>query len=490
MIVMFVLFPRISGPLWGSPQHETSATTGLSERMTPGAVSQLARSRAVAFRASFPQDPPPKDQRYWRGPVLSFYDGRAWRRVEPLALPDVPRPGSPAAMTYEYEVTLEPHSQRWLLALDIPDSVPPGARLSPEYELIAEARVDRLLQYSLSSLADYRIDVELNEAEHRRYTQLPAAAAPRARSLVAQWQAQSQDPATLIARALTYFRTEPYVYTLEPPLLQGDPVDEFLFDTRRGFCEHYSSSFVVMMRAAGIPARPVTGYLGGEWNPLAGYMLVRQADAHAWAEVWLQGQGWVRIDPTAAVAPERIELGLDAALDELAGERGGGALSFAGHLRLRLSIALDTLDYYWNYWLVSFGPERQKALLERLGLAGLGLGTIAALMVGLVATIATIYALLAARASRTRPRDGAQALYERYCERLRRVGLPRAAWEGPRDYAARVSTQRPELAREAGDITRLYVDLRYGQARGEVLRELAARVRAFRPRKRKPAEAG
>jgi hypothetical protein len=310
---------------------------------------------------------------------------------------------------------------------------------------------------------------------------------------VQDWASADARPRALVDRALAYFRSEPFYYTLRPPLLGGDPVDEFLFSSRRGFCEHYASSFVVMMRAAGVPARVVTGYQGGEWNALAEYLLVRQSEAHAWAEVWLQGRGWVRVDPTAAVAPERIELGLEAALRSETGDgAGAGALaSWTGRFWLRMGIWRDTLDFYWNQWVVSFGPERQRALLERLGLGGLSWTAVALVMIGSVAALGALFAALSLLAGR-RARGGiVERLYARYCERLRQVGLERAPWEGPRAYAARVQQTRPELARVSGEITRLYVNLRYRVgARGE-LDELRRRVRTFRPaRKKKPAAAG
>jgi transglutaminase-like putative cysteine protease len=493
MLVMFVLFPRLAGPIWGTSQPQSSATTGLSDEMSPGAVSDLARSNAVAFRVRFEGEPPPPEQRYWRGPVLSFYGGRTWSYTRNRAAPQPILPAAGAGSTYRYEITLEPHRFRWLMAMDLPTRIPQGAELTDQYTLVADRPIDRLRQYALESVTEYRAGLTLDPAERRRYTQLPPASAPRARALVQDWARADAGPQALVERALAHFRSEPFFYTLRPPLLSGDPVDEFLFSSRRGFCEHYASSFVVMMRAAGVPARVVTGYLGGEWNAIAEYLLVRQAEAHAWAEVWLQGRGWVRVDPTAAVAPERIELGLEAALQSEAGDGAGagGLASWTGRFRLRMGIWRDTLDFYWNQWVVSFGPERQRALLERLGLGGLSWTAVALVMIGSVAALGALFATLSLLAGRRAGGGIVERLYARYCERLRRIGLERAPWEGPRAYAARVRRTRPELARASGEITRLYVDLRYRvDARGE-LDELRRQVHAFRPaRKKKPAEAG
>jgi hypothetical protein len=290
--------------------------------------------------------------------------------------------------------------------------------------------------------------------------------------------------AAIVARALAQFREQPFFYTLNPPLLGAAAVDDFLFRTRRGFCEHYASAFVFLMRAAGVPARVVTGYQGGERNPLGNYLIVRGRDAHAWAEVWLEGRGWVRVDPTAAVAPSRVERGVAAALP--AGERPGGLGAGAWLQPLRLG--WDLVNNQWNQWVLGYNQERQRQFLARLNpFLAEWQGMVWALGGGAVILVLTALALLWPRLARVR-RDPASRAYLRFCGRLARRGIARAAAEAPLDYAGRASRLRPELAEEIQRITRLYLASRYGQAGDVALRELRVAVAAFRPRRRSTAK--
>lgn len=493
MLALFLLFPRLPGPLWGSTAPSEQARTGLSDSISPGDISRLTRSAEVAFRVEFDDAAPAPAERYWRGPVFWLYDGRRWRLPGEAAPQDAPAPAR-LAEAVDYTVILQPHDRRWLFALDLPGNVPPGAYQSADYQLLARRPVHELLEYRVRSYRDYAVDLELPADRRRLGLQLPPQAAPRARALARRWREQSPDESAVVRLALDYFHRQPFVYTLSPPRLTGDPVDQFLFETRRGFCEHYASSFAVLMRAAGIPARVVTGYLGGELNPLGRYMVVRQADAHAWVEIWLAGRGWVRVDPTAAVAPERVEQGIGGALPEAAELPAVARGIAAGLWRLRLSQLWDSANYYWNGWVLAFGPERQRALWRRLGLTGLGWSGPVLALIGAPAAILAVYALLYAR--RARPGgDPAAALYARFCARLARIGLARRPHEGPVDFARRAGSARPDLRARIEDITARYVRLRYARAPASELRALAGRVRRFRPRRRpadkkKPAEAG
>jgi hypothetical protein len=271
---------------------------------------------------------------------------------------------------------------------------------------------------------------------------------------------QAGSDAAFVAAVLNKFRNEEYFYTLQPPQLELNSVDDFLFNTRRGFCEHFASAFTMLARAAGIPARVVTGYQGGELNPISGYLLVRQSEAHAWSEVWLEGRGWVRVDPTAAVAPQRIEGGLEAALSE--GESLPGRFLRQSSLLTQLRLAWDAANTFWNNQVVAFGEAQQHWLLERLNIADadweeLGI----ALVIALVAFFALMSAYLAWR-YRPRAKDPLAQIYEQLCRKLARQGLPRAAHEGPSDYVARVARARPELATQLAEARNLYVALRYG----------------------------
>ncbi|MGH8538961.1 MAG: transglutaminaseTgpA domain-containing protein, partial [Stenotrophobium sp.] len=355
MLMMFILFPRIPGPLWGIPSDTGAGRSGLSDSMMPGDIENLILSDAVAFRVRFVGKAPPPDQRYWRGPVFDFFDGRGWK---PSAASQWMRPDS-ATFSGEatgYQIILEPTQQKWLFALDLPTlaTLPSGMALHGAYVLMADKPVRERLMYQLRSYPHYQLQAQLNPAERAVTLQLPFRSDPRARALAQQWRDQNPGDAQIVQRALAMYRSEPFYYTLHPPKLGADSVDEFLFDTRRGFCEHYASSFTFLMRAAGIPARVVTGYQGGEKNEVGGYYIVHQYDAHAWSEVWLAGQGWVRVDPTAAVAPNRVEQGLASALT--AAEGLPGFLTRRSQILIDLSARWDWVNDRWNRWVLAYGP--------------------------------------------------------------------------------------------------------------------------------------
>ena len=319
-ILLFLLFPRLAAPLWGLPSDH-SAQTGLSETMEPGQISDLSLSDDVAFRVDFDGPVPPSRELYWRGPVLSRFDGRVWT-MGSIQYGGEPAPAGGTAV--RYAVTLEPSHRNWLFALDLPSALPSAesesgrgdaagalAILTRDQQLLSRAPLAQSLRYVQQSVlrssypANARFDAPAN-------LRLPDRN-PRTRQLAQQLRAQYPDDRQMIAAVLTWFNRENFVYTMSPPLLNEDTADEFLFDTRRGFCEHYASAFVVLLRSAGIPARVVTGYQGGAMNPRGNYMIVRQSDAHAWAEALVDGR-WQRYDPTAAVSPSRIENGLGGAL--------------------------------------------------------------------------------------------------------------------------------------------------------------------------------
>jgi transglutaminase-like putative cysteine protease len=475
MLVLFVLFPRIPGPLWGLPKDAHAGLTGLSDDMSPGAISTLSQSDAVAFRARFDGPVPEGSRLYWRGPVLTHTDGRRWTRDA-----DHPRgPWQPLGTAVDYEVTLEPHGGRWLFALDLPATGAGGASLTGGMEARARRDVTERVRYRMRSHLDYRLAPARPE-DPAAVLALPRGHHPRARALGLAWRQALGDPRAVAERALRWFREEPFRYTLRPALLPGDPVDDFLFTTREGFCEHYAGAFVVLMRAAGVPARVVTGYQGGEINPLGDYLVVRQRDAHAWGEIWLRQEGWVRVDPTAAVSPLRIERGIDAAIPATLGPAGLGlepAPAIADALR-RVRHAVDAMQAGWNAWVLGYGPERQRQALARVGLDP---ASTAAVVATLTVAAALVLGLLAAWMflGRTR-RDPVRASYERFCTRLARRGLGRAPGEGPRDYARRVCAARPDLAATVTAITEDYVALRYAGRGGSPAR-LRRAVVAFRP---------
>jgi len=477
MVVLFVLFPRIQGPLWGLPADAQTHRSGLSDSMAPGDVARISESAAIAFRARFEGDPPPPAERYWRGPVLSDFDGRTWRQG-PGTVAESPSYRSQGT-AYTYTLTLEPHNRRWLLALDFPAAAP-GLRYGSDFQLLAQAPVHTRIHVDLVSHPGSPVGLDESDAVLRQALNLPPGSNPRTRALGARLRAEARTSSDIPALAIAHFRASELAYTLDPLPFGRDDVDSFLFDTRQGFCEHFAAAFVVTLRAAGIPARVVTGYQGGEINAVDGSFVVRQSDAHAWTEVWLAGKGWLRIDPTAASAPRRIDSGLAGALpgmDRL-------PLLVRGDLPWLRAVRdnLEAIDNRWNQWVLGYNPARQQALLSALGLARTDWTTLIALM---AATGAVVAGLLAAWALRPRsPADAIDRDWTRFCQRLTAIGLPREAWEGPLDYARRVSGLRPELGPAVLAIATDYAVLRYGPAGTDTVasRRFHQTIKNFRPR--------
>jgi protein-glutamine gamma-glutamyltransferase len=369
MLILFILVPRIPGPIWGLTQEQRGGITGLSEDMAPGSISNLISSNEVAFRVSFEGKIPPQDKLYWRGPVMAKFDGRHWTQKTTRIVRHIDTPENTVKTTYT--VTLEPHGKPWLLGLDIPVKILPGSFMTSEFQLTSKKPVNDLKRYTLNSALNYRIGIDESFDYLMLTTALNEDRNPQTIALGRSWAKEFDSDTEIIQHALAQFREQDYVYTLYPPLLGENASDEFLFHTRRGFCEHYASSFALLMRAAGIPARIVTGYQGGEVNEMGNYLIVRQSDAHAWTEVWLDDQGWVRIDPTAAVSPDRIEGGLDQALkDELAAFR----FSQRSALLSKMLFSWDSLQHRWNDWVINYNDKKQSRFLRSLGLGILGWG--------------------------------------------------------------------------------------------------------------------
>jgi protein-glutamine gamma-glutamyltransferase len=373
MLVLFVLFPRVQGPLWGMPADAHAGKTGLSDSMSPGTISNLILDGGIAFRVQFTgEEPTPRDM-YWRGPVLTLYDGRTWRPL-PATGQRVPEFQSDGRLL-KYTVTLEPQNKPWLMALEhpvrtgLPAQSQVESRLMSDMMLLASKPVTARLRYDITSRVGATPIVAESNPELALARQLPGAGNLRTRALVQQWREELGNApgadAAFVQRALQYFRDNKFTYTLQPPLLGPDPIDQLLFETKQGFCEHFSQTFVVMARMAGIPARVVTGYQGGEKNPVDGFYSIYQSDAHAWSEVWLNGRGWTRVDPTAAVAGLRIDAGAAAAL---ARPRGLPALIQLDSNWVRsLNYNWQAIQNAWNQWVLTYNPERQKSVLDKLG---------------------------------------------------------------------------------------------------------------------------
>jgi len=478
MVLLFILFPRVSGPLWGLPADANSGRSGLSETMSPGSISQLSLSEAIAFRVRFIGKQPAQDKLYWRGPVLTDFNGLTWR----IARPEFPPRMNyrPEGERYDYELTLEPHGQLWLLALDYPGNALPETRLTSTYQLLAEKPVQNRLRLELRAFPDTRPGADETAPHLRQALQLPKDGNPQARALADELRQRYRDNPALIDAFLQRIRSEKFIYTLTPPLLGKDTVDDFLFNTRRGFCEHYASAFVFVMRAAGIPARVVTGYQGGEINPVDGYLLVRQSDAHAWAEVWLAGEGWRRVDPTAAIAPNRVENNLAAAVpssDPLP-LLTRPELDWLRQARYRW----EAVNNAWNQWVLGYDSKKQNALLQKLGLDNPDWKTLASLLAGLGGGL--MLAMSAWVMAQRQRRDPLQTLWQRFSAKLARQGLGRFSWEGPAAYRQRLLTALPRQEQEIRDICALYEALRYGRVgsdHDESLLRLKQAIARFEP---------
>lgn len=479
MLVFFVLFPRIPGPLWSLPNDSGSGRTGLSESMSPGDIASLMESDEVAFRVQFLDRIPPSRERYWRGPVLSHFDGRGWKPsiMALTSAPDIESQGAPL----HYEMTLEPQGTRWLLALDVPDqaSLPFDATLNGDGVVFASKPIQQRRNVRMAAYTRYNLQPSLTSRERAINLQLPSGFNPRTRELAAQWRTQGLDDVGIVNKALQMFRQENYRYTLQPPRLARDSVDDFLFNTRAGFCEHYAGSFTFLMRAAGIPARVVTGYQGGEKNEIGDYYVVRQYDAHAWSEVWLPDQGWVRVDPTAAVAPERVEHGLGSALSLANGLPG--FLAHRSGLRLSLDMRWDWVNQKWNEWVLAYGPELQGDFLRNFGIEDWS-QMILVMTVLITLATAVISLLMLRQFMPVKPRDQALRLWRQALKKLEKIKLTQAPHEGPRDFTERVIREQPQLAAPMQRLLAAYLRLRYLElADDAATQEMTAAVKALRP---------
>ena len=455
MVILFFLFPRVTGPLWGLPADAFSGTTGLSDSMTPGNISLLSQSDAIAFRVQFDTAAPDRRRLYWRGPVFWHFDGRTWRagEVNVSAHAEFEPRGEPLY----YAVTLEPHERNWLFALDMPAKVPPGAGATGDFQLLARLPVRNRVRYETSSFLEYRAIGGATPHELAAARQIPEDFNPRAVALAQSWRREAVTDERVVARAIEYFRRSNLQYTLAPPPLGRDSVDEFLFATRSGFCEHFSSAFVFLLRAAGVPARVVTGYQGGELNPVDGYLVVRQSDAHAWTEVWTAQEGWIRVDPTAAAVPIRVESGLAAAVPatDLLPLFGRADLTWLRALRFNW----EALANYWNQWVVGYNTDRQRELLSRLGMPSPSWEKMAMALFWLVGLVVAVFSLWLLR--RAQGEDPVTLAWRRFCRKLARRGTEHRPSEGARSFAARAAAEQPHVAADVNEIGDLYVSVRY-----------------------------
>ena len=483
-VALFVLFPRLDAPLWGLQNESRGARTGMSDSMSPGNIAQLSKSEEVAFRVLFATPRPRESQLYWRGPVFGDFDGRTWRQ---LSKPIVPPPRieiqtTEKAAKVRYALTLEPTNRQWLFALDAPlrvEHLPQQlVLLGPDMEAVMREPIVERIRFEAQAVLDYSLGMNETATTLRNWLTLPPGFNPKTLALAIDWRAQENEPSKLVSKALTMFNQEPYRYTLNAPLLGKDTADDFLFNTRAGFCEHYASAFVVLMRALDIPARVVTGYQGGELTSVDGYWVVRQADAHAWAEVWLAGRGWVRIDPVNAVAPQRIERGSASVRNSADFELESGPQALLRTWKLNV----DALSNAWNQWVLSYDNNKQQQLIGKLGLSNDNWRDMAGLLAGVLTLLIGGAALTTLHPSR--PKNPIERWYDEFCERLGAVGLARAPHETTAKFIERVSfgLDAQQLT-DARRIMALYNSLRYASdgSDSQAVRQLRTMVSRFKP---------
>lgn len=478
-VFMFLLFPRLAGPLWSLPEDAFSGKTGLSDSMSPGNISRLTDNDAVAFRVRFTGNIPNPSRLYWRGPVFTVFDGRTWRRSavsrEKIFLSgDGPIPNEqllpdPGSELIDYTVTLEPHNRQWLFALDIPTRINRTSFLSVDYELKTQQRIKTAIQYTVQSTIRYKLDAATWPID-KRYLRLPRNIAPKARRLVTSIQDKVSDSSPydqqVIRALLHYFVDNPFIYSKQPPRLLGDPVDEFLFDTRKGFCEHFASTFAVLARMAGIPARVVTGYQGGEMNTLGDYMIVRQSSAHAWTEVWVKGEGWVRTDPTATIPSNRVEQPQFQDRFSPDSLRQAKQTPWLNKLWKNFGFAVDNLNHQWDRWVIGYNSVTQTRFLNWLGFNDISWDWMTAILVAaLVGILLPLgYFLLS---QTPQQRDPVIKIYRRFCRRFKRDGINKRPGETASAFAARINRRHPALTPQINRITKIYNDLRYAKSTNE-----------------------
>ena len=485
MLVLFLFFPRLSEPLWRMPSGP-SGTTGISDTMTPGDIGQLTTFTEPAFRVKFEGDVPPMAQRYWRGLVFSQFDGLTWSRPRGGFVPrsednyDIEYQGVP----YRYEILMEPHRRNWLYAMEMPVSMNAVARMTQDYTWLRRFNLTNKLSYKLTSYPESQFEMALSPRQMLQNLQIPADGNPRTREWAEDLRQQIPDNEDFIQAVLQRINQQEYRYTLNPGTMERDTIDDFWLNKYKGFCEHYSGAFVFIMRVAGIPARVVTGYQGGEMNPYGDYMIVRQSDAHAWTEVWLDGQGWVRFDPTAAIHPSRVEVDLsrswlqrEALFND---ETPSDWSEYAPSTLLKAQLFWDSINNYWQDEIIAFSAEQQYELLRDMGLEDFDMSDLAYFLLVVVFSVMMITTLIMMR-NRVKV-DAIAKLYMELERKLARQDYTKKPTEGPMDYLNRIAISDPELAKKLKPVFKLYVQLRYqgkGESNQKLLQDFRQRVRAL-----------
>jgi transglutaminase-like putative cysteine protease len=486
VVLLFVLFPRIGTGFRFEFRDLRTAGTGFSDHLSPGTIASLANSSDIAFRAEFPgSNTRPTGPMYWRGAVMWHCDGMEWRApYAPESISRAPKQ-SPSGNTIRQRITLAPHGARWMFALDRPFETPHGAMLVRGDYIRSVQPIRKTRRYEVVSSPEVTRN-DLTPYERKEALELPASISPAVRELAQSWVAQNSNSRAIINSALQFFRTQGFRYSLSPGEYKKDDLEQFLFHRRVGFCEHYAASFATLMRLAGIPARVVVGYLGGEYNDLGDFFLVRQADTHAWCEVWLPESGWTRVDPTNIVAPGRASLDLNSFLEGriASGQMEPRRSAFLARLArsaifTNIRLAWETLNYQWDTRLLGFDADVQDVLLSSIGIAKHGPYFLIVEVLAIAVVMLVIY--FGWMQLRTRSRvNPVKVVYERFCRKIARLGAQRHPWEGPSDFSMRAAQLLPHESERIRQISNTYISLRYAQEPDAIMLDrFAKEVSAF-----------
>ncbi len=473
MTMLFIFVPRFE-PFWSIAVPGKHAETGISDQMTPGDIASLSQSDELAFRVEFDGERPSQNDLYWRGLVLQHFNGRGWRQFDKvldakLVRSRIRMPQKKLALNMkrigvalDYDVIYEKSSQPWLFALSPVTSILGDAIYGSDYRIMAKHNLLQPLRLKLTSYPESTRGLALSRVTNNANLQLPSKGNEQSRELAKEIYASSNSASDYIKKILNRYKDQAFYYTLHPPLLSNDnTIDDFLFASRRGFCAHYAGSFVFLMRAAGIPARVVVGYQGGEWNESGNYLAVHQFDAHAWAEVWLQNQGWVRVDPTAAIAPNRIEENLESAMSEEGSFLDSKLFSTAKFKWLDgIRKQIDSNQYAWRKFVLGYDGEARSSLLDQLvGKASVVKSAIiaAAIFTGVIIMWSVILGV-----GRKYNNEATQhQLYRRFCSVLEKHGVLKEPWQTPTEFGYLAIAKLPGAEMEISEFTQAYLEICY-----------------------------
>ena len=465
-VLLFVFFPRSRGDFRFQFSRSDSGVTGMSDQLSPGSFASLTRNENRAFRADFPDgNIPPLSQLYWRGAVLWIGNGMSWAggsanmSVERSA-------GQLAGPSVRQNIILDPHGKQWIFALDRPAVAARDSEFQAGGFLKSLRPILAPLRYTVISRPENR-EARLLPEQRNLAVSKPDQISAQVRELVDSWRANGAADRSVAEAAMQFFRKENFIYSLTPNTYGFDPLTEFLFQRRTGFCEHYAAAFATLMRIAEIPSRVVVGYHGGEFNRMGNYVLVRQLDAHAWAEVWLKDEGWIRFDPTNVIAPDRIFSGSESFLEsrDFADNASGEVSTGVAGLRAiwhETRLAWENIKYHWDLRVVNYDEDAQQTFFN---LAGLGDFAPPVIVLWMAIGALLIFGILAAWLGRTR-RERLDPLvrdYRKFCRALAAAGVAREPWEGAQHFAERAAGRFPEQADAIRRAAELYIAARYGR---------------------------